>query len=120
MIRTMKEPEMNIEQRTCQVWAVLAFAAHKGHILTYMELEQATGFIRVGLGDSLRRIQSYCRRKKLPNLSSLVVNKKNGMPDNKCLRDYEDEDWAKTQFFVYQHDWLGSGNPGVANFSEAK
>ena len=121
MIRGMsnKESKMKMEQRTCQVWAVLAFAASRGHVLTYTELEQATGFIRAGLGEPLQRIQFYCRQKRLPNLSSLVVNK-GGIPSKRCVRDRKGEDWAQTQFRVHQHKWLEHGNPGVDNFREVK
>ena len=121
MIRRMsnKQSEMDMGQRTCQVWAVLAFAASRGHVLTYTELERATGFIQVGLGEPLRRIQSYCQQQKLPNLSSLVVSK-DGIPSEGCVRDCKGEDWAQTQFRVHQHKWLEHWNPGVDNFRKVK
>ena len=114
-----QEREMSIEQRACQVWAVLVFAASRRYTLTYSELEKATGFIRAGFGKILKRIQRHCHRNKLPNLSSLVVNEY-GAPSDGCVRDYEEEGWEKTWDSVYQHDWLAKRNPGKDSFREAK
>ena len=110
---------MSIEQRACQVWAVLVFAASRRYTLTYSELEKSPGFIRAGFGKILQRIQRYCRRNELPNLSSLVVNE-DRIPSDGCVRDYEEEGWEKTWDSVYQHNWLAKRNPGKDSFREAK
>ena len=71
---------MKVSERATQIWSVLALAARNRQILTYTMLEQLTGLARVGLGQSLEPIQSYCLLRQLPPLTILVVQEATGIP----------------------------------------
>ena len=106
---------MTNEQRACQVWAVLVYAASKRQILTYPELARVTGLAQNGMTEILGMVQSYCLSRKWPNLTSLVVSKKTHLPLKGCIRE-GGEEWAEIQFRAMRHPW--GKNPGVYKLQE--
>jgi hypothetical protein len=67
---------MTTNERAAQIWSVLALAAHNRQVLTHNMVARITGIARVGLGQCLEPIQSYCLVKGLSPLTILVVSEK--------------------------------------------
>ena len=68
-----------------------------------------TGLPRHGLSQSLDLIQNYCVAESLPPLTALVVQKGTGAPSSGYVAT---ADAPSAQAKVYEHDWIGLGNPG--------
>lgn len=103
---------MKASERSCQIWAVLAWAAKTRQNITYGQLAQVTGGFTGGLGGWLEHIQSYCLLEKLPPLTVLVVQQNSGMPGS-GFTGASAGDLARAQAEVYAFDWLQHGNPGA-------
>jgi hypothetical protein len=71
---------MRREERSQQLWSLLALAATHRQILTYDIVAKLTGVVRPGIGDFLRPIQQYCSENRLPALTSIVVSDDSGLP----------------------------------------
>lgn len=102
---------MKASERSCQIWAVLAWAAKSRQNITYSQLAQVTGAFTGGLGGWLEPIQSYCILNRLPPLTILVVQQESGMP-GPGFTGASAGDLARAQAQVFAFDWLKYGNPG--------
>ena len=109
---------MKVSERATQIWSVLALAARNRQILTYTMLEQLTGLARVGLGQSLEPIQSYCLLRQLPPLTILVVQEATGIP-GAGFSAASPEEYARRQLEVFAHDWLAQGAPSPEDLASA-
>jgi hypothetical protein len=107
---------MTVTERAAQIWSVLALAAHNRQVLTYDMVAKLTGIARVGLGQCLEPIQSYCLVKNLHPLTILVVSEKTGMPGVGFIAA---KDIPKSQQEVFAFDWLGHGGPSPEDFDRA-
>jgi hypothetical protein len=107
---------MNTTERAAQLWSLLALAAHNRQVLTYSLVAQLTGVARVGLGQCLEPIQSYCLVHGLPPLTILVVSDKSGMPGVGFIAAH---DIPRSQQEVFKYDWLGRGAPAPEEFEIA-
>jgi hypothetical protein len=107
---------MTTSQRAAQIWSVLALAAHNRHVLTYNIVAKLTGIARVGLGQCLEPIQSYCLVKGLSPLTILVVSEKTGMPGVGFIAA---QDVPRSQQEVFGYDWLAHGGPSPEDFERA-
>ena len=94
---------MNVSERAAQIWSVLALAAHNRQVLTYNIVARVTGIARVGLGQCLEPIQSYCLVHDLHPLTILVVSEKTGMPGMGFIAA---QDIPRAQQEVFKYDWL--------------
>ncbi|MDB4909064.1 MAG: hypothetical protein JWO05_3848 [Gemmatimonadetes bacterium] len=106
---------MKIQERSAQVWPLLAFAAHNRQLLSYDLVSKLTGMPAVGLGAVLEPIQSYCLLKALPPLTVLVVNKGTGMPGAGFLAS----DVPRQTSSVFEHDWLAASPPSPEQLADA-
>lgn len=109
---------MTIPQRAAQIWAVLALAARNRQILTYAMLEQLIGVPRVGLGQLLEPIQSYCLLHHLPPLTLLVVQEATGVP-GAGFSAASAEEYSRRQLEVFGYDWMKRGAPSPEDFAGA-
>src|SRR5258708_25374870 len=107
---------MNNYERALQGWSILALAARNQQILSYRTVEELTGVPRVGVGQFLGPIQSYCRRNNLPPLTAIVVAEETGLP-REGFTAATDIPAAQARVFVF--DWLSRGAPSVAELEQA-
>ena len=107
---------MTTNERAAQLWAVLALAAHNRQVLTYNLIARLTGIARVGLGQCLEPIQSYCLVKGLGPLTILVVSEKTGMPGVGFIAA---QDIPRAQQEVFGYDWMAHGGPSPESFEAA-
>ena len=63
---------MTTSERAAQLWSVLALASRNRQVLTYNPVAKLTGIARVGLGQCLEPVQSYCLLRELPPLTILA------------------------------------------------
>ena len=107
---------MTTNERAAQIWSVLALAGRNRQVLTYNLVAKLTGIARVGLGQCLEPIQSYCLVRKLSPLTILVVSEKSGMPGVGFIAA---QDIPRTQQEVFTYDWVAHGCPSAADFEHA-
>ena len=109
---------MTRSERACQLWAVLAWAAHHRQSLTYGALSRLVGVPAAGLGKLLEPVQSYCLAAGLPPLTILVVQQNSGLPGS-GFTGASASDLAKAQMAVFAYDWMEHGNPGAEKLEAA-
>jgi uncharacterized protein involved in copper resistance len=71
---------MKRSERAMQIWQILISAAHNRQVLTYKIVGELTGMGSGTQVQTLGIIMRYCKSKRLPPLTSLVVNKATGKP----------------------------------------
>jgi len=101
---------MTRSERACQIWSVLAWAAHHRQSITYGQLGKLIGVPTAGLGQLLEPIQSYCISMSLPPLTVLVVQHESGLP-GPGFTGASVSTFARAQADVFAQDWLAHGNP---------
>ena len=108
-----------MKRRICAAWAVLVFAAQKSQVMTYEELGRLIGVIARNVGQHIEPIRLLCRRRNLPDLSCLVVDKKTGRPSTEGKNPHPDTDeWAKDMRKVMNHDdWRKVKAPSPEDFT---
>lgn len=94
---------MTIFQRAMQLWPLLAWSATNRQVLTYDLVSKLTGIPKVALGKCLCPIHEYCRKNKMPALTSIVVNKKTGLPGRGF---HAAKDIASEHMKVFDFDWF--------------
>ena len=109
---------MTKNERACQIWAVLAWAARNRQIITYGLLGKLIGVPTAAIGAFLEPIQSYCLIKKLPPLTILVVQQESGIPGGGFSGSSPGE-YAREHMRVFEYDWLEHGNPQAEKLEEA-
>jgi hypothetical protein len=107
---------MSVHDRAAQIWSLLALAAHNRQVLTYDMVAKLTGMARMGLGQCLEPIQSYCLVHDLQPLTILVVSEKTGMPGVGFIAA---QDIPKAQQDVFKYDWVAHGGPSPEKFERA-
>jgi hypothetical protein len=117
-------PQMNKSQRAAQLWSLLVFAARNQQLLSYSAVEHLTGIPKVGVGGLLGSISHYCKNRKLPWLTSLVVNEETGLPGEGLMesakREYGDKvDFHAMQSRVFIFDWFKDPAPSTEDFDAA-
>lgn len=91
-------------------WAPLVAAAQRRHKPTYEELAQSIGTRGVSLmGQVLEPLQRYCLEKSLPPLTSIVINKRTGLPGKGFTAVSGDPEDAQEATFTW--DWRGITPP---------
>lgn len=103
---------MTNEQRALQFWSVLVLAARTQQLLSYKTMEKLTGIPRQGVGKILAPIQDYCKKKKFPLLTALVVGEDEGLPGTGFKGATEGNVFA-AQSRVFVFDWLGEDVPSL-------
>jgi hypothetical protein len=107
---------MTANERAAQIWSILALAARNRPILTYDLVANLSGVARVGLGQCLEPIQSYCLVHELPPLTILVVSERTGMPGVGFVAA---QDIPKTQQEVFTYEWAERRCPKPEEFAHA-
>lgn len=87
-----------------QAWPILTQADTKHRILTYLDLATALGYRGARVSKfPLWSIQDFCLEKNLPPLTSIVVNKRSGIPGAGFIAWEGDIGDAHAR--VFAHDW---------------
>jgi hypothetical protein len=107
---------MRREERSQQLWSILALAATNRQILTYDIVARLTGVVRPSIGDFLRPIQQYCEENRLPALTSIVVSDDSGLPGEGFITA---QHVPAAQVRVFRHDWLQLPAPSAEQLAEA-
>ncbi len=107
---------MRREERSQQLWSLLALAATHRQVLTYDIVARLTGVVRPSIGDFLRPIQQYCAENRLPALTSIVVSDDSGLPGEGFIAA---QDVPAAQVRVFRHDWLERPAPSAEQLAEA-
>ena len=107
---------MKREERSQQLWSLLALAATHRQVLTYDIVAKLTGLVRPGIGDFLRPIQQYCVENRLPALTSIVVGDDSGLPGEGFIAA---QDVPAAQMRVFRHDWLERPAPPTEQLAES-
>jgi hypothetical protein len=97
---------MTTKERAVQLWSLLVLSAQHRQILSYATVERLTGIDRQGIGKILEPIQDYCKRKKLPPLTVLVVKEETGLPGEGFT---EGAEGATARVFVF--NWFKNPAP---------
>lgn len=103
-------------ERASQLWPLLTFAATNRQILTYQLVYRLTGIPRPAVGQFLEPIQTYCKSKDIPPLTSIVVSEQTGLPGD-GFNASSDVPMAHIQ--VFNFDWLEWGCPDVEKLKNA-
>jgi hypothetical protein len=104
---------MTQHERAAQLWSLLVLAARTQQVLSYGMVERLTGIPRQGVGNFLGPIEHYCKRHKLPPLSSLVVNEQKGLPSAGFTKTI---DAVGAQVQVFAFDWFSHETPSPQDF----
>ena len=100
-----------------QLWSVMVLAASHRQILTYDLVAKVCGLKPRGLGDYLRGVQQHCIDKRLPPLTSIVVNKETGLPGSGFTAAADDV--PRAQMRVFRHNWLEMNAPNESDLKQA-
>lgn len=107
---------MNRSERAEQIWPLLTLLAAHRQTLSYDTLGQLIGVPRMGLGQLLEPIQSYCILNRLPPLTSLIVGVDSGVPGEGFIAA---SDVPNAQATVYRRQWLEQKPPDAAQLQQA-
>lgn len=107
---------MRREERSQQLWSLLALAATHRQVLTYDIVARLTGVVRPSIGDFLRPIQQYCSENRLPALTSIVVSDESGLPGEGFIAA---QDVPAAQARVFRHDWLQRPAPTAEQLADS-
>lgn len=107
---------MKREERSVQLWSVLALAATNRQVLTYDIVARLTGVVRPSIGDFLRPIQQLCLEKNFPPITAVVVSEQTGLPGDGFLAA---ADVPEAQMRVFQFKWLDVSAPTAEELANA-
>ena len=116
--------QMDKYQRAAQLWSLLVLAARNQQLLSYATVERLTGIPKVAVGGMLGTISHYCKNRKLPWLTALVVNEETGLPGEGLMgsakQEYGDAvDFLAMQSRVFVYDWFKEPAPKTEDFKRA-
>ena len=115
MARLFSEQGHTQHTRAVQVWQVLINAARQRQTLTYRGLSRSMGFNGPRAAASfLASVGLYCNVEGLPDLTSIVVNERTGVPNNWRL----EAGLAAEHERVFQYNWLDVVPPTTDDFAE--
>lgn len=106
---------MKLEERSAQIWGILAIAARNRQVLTYGIIARAIGAPAAALGGWLDPIQKYCLSKGLPALTAIVVSEDTGLPG---MGFTAASDVPGAQALVFAFDWLAIKAPRTDDFAQ--
>jgi alkylated DNA nucleotide flippase Atl1 len=106
----------NQNDRAAQIWSILVLTARHQEVITYATIAKLTGLPSYALGPALDRIADYCRKKKLPDLWTLIVNEKTGFPGKKGMARGEELDILCNQHRVFAFNWFSQDCPQAEDF----
>ncbi len=101
---------MKRDERAAQLWSLLALAARNQQILSYHMIERLTGIPSRAVGRLLAPIQAFCKKNKLPPLTSIVIGKEGGVP-GKGFTGGQIEKLFEDQSRVFVFDWFNQKVP---------
>jgi hypothetical protein len=117
---------MTHEQSALHIWSVLVLAARTQQVLSYGTMEGITGHPAHLQAPILGRIEDYCKAKKFPKITSILVNQEDGVPGY-LYPGYEGADGKldpqvylnlfREQSLVFIFDWLKHGAPSETDFA---
>jgi len=93
---------MSTYERAIQIYQILIGAAHNRQVLTYELLGDKIGVPPWGLANHLDLLMRDCKRKDLPPITVLVVQKDSGRPGEGFTTF---EDLHRDRERVFAHDW---------------
>jgi hypothetical protein len=107
---------MTRSERGQQIWQVLVSAAHNRQILTYKLLAELIGMGPGTLATPLGTVMFYCKQRRLPPLTMLVVNSKMGKP-GRGLPQPGDQNRERERVFGYY--WFKALPPSAPELEQA-
>ena len=107
-------------QRALQIWSLLVCAAKDRRTYTYEDLASALGMggAPVVVAQCLSPIMHYCRRRRLPPLTVLVVQKGAGRP-GPGLTTVEEGNLDRDRERVFTYRWFQLEPPETSDFERA-
>jgi hypothetical protein len=102
--------------QTACIWSLLVMSADNRQILNYDRLSRLIGVPESDLGRLLEPIQSHCILKRLPPLTSIVVDSRTGMPGEGFIAA---DNVAQAQAETFIFSWLEHSPPTREDFREA-
>ena len=99
------------------VWQVLISCAANRQTIQYGQIAKKIGLRRGGFltGPYLDDVADYCQSKRLPELTTLAVNKETGMPTKARV---EPEEVAEERERVFRTEWLKVTPPTLEDLSK--
>ena len=101
--------------RTLNIWPVVTERAAHGLTVSYKKLAKLIGEPDRyrNLRPYLDRIQEFCLKQDLPNLSAIVVRKDTGEPGRPL--EYPHGNWEREKAAVFAKDWASVTAPTAAD-----
>tara|TARA_R110002072_G_scaffold187924_3_gene344716 strand:- start:2557 stop:3342 length:786 start_codon:yes stop_codon:yes gene_type:complete len=102
--------EVNQSERAARAWPILIDVARSARKITYGTIGKQLGIHHRTVRYVLSEIQDYCLAEKLPPITILVVDQKEGKPGTGFIAwDVDDLDHGLER--VYGHPWSSLDNP---------
>ena len=116
--------QMDKYQRAAQLWSLCALAARNQQLLSYSTVQHLTGLPKVAVGGMLGTISGYCMERKLPWLTSIVVNEETGLPGEGLMKAAKREYGNALNIHamharVFIYDWFKEPAPTTKDFEVA-
>ena len=111
--------EPHLPQRALQIYLILIGAAYRRETITYTRLGKMLGYPRAGgvMADRLGPVMMWCAKEKLPALTAIVVNDKNGLPGG-GLTAFEAKTLPAEQQKVFKFDWFSIFPPSLKDLGQ--
>ncbi|WP_432737403.1 hypothetical protein [Maridesulfovibrio sp. FT414] len=115
-----KQKKIKASWRAVQIWQILVGCAHNQQLITYGQIAKILGYNGAGtMNELIGRIMYYCQDNKLPPLSILAINIKDGTPGEGFELDtniFETLDEARMK--VFHTKWYKIIPPSAEEFED--
>lgn len=102
-------------QRACQVWGILTCAASNSRLITYNVIRESIGVrSRRAIGVYLWLVKCYCEAKRLPEITSIVVDGQTGEPK------VHFDNWPRKVRNTFLCEWFGKKVPTPDDFADSE
>ena len=102
--------EVNQKERAARAWPILVDVALNNRLITYGELARQLDIHHRAVRYVLSEIQDYCLLEKLPPITILVVDQKDGRPGAGFIA-WDVNDLEHGLALVYEFPWAAQENP---------
>tara|TARA_B100001540_G_scaffold317764_1_gene352703 strand:+ start:5351 stop:6163 length:813 start_codon:yes stop_codon:yes gene_type:complete len=109
-IHSDRMTEVNQKERAARAWPILVDVALNNRLITYGELARQLDIHHRAVRYVLSEIQDYCLLEKLPPITILVVDQKDGRPGAGFIA-WDVNDLEHGLALVYEFPWAAQENP---------